>query len=137
MWRARQPSRRGIAMRRSPPIWFWWAGWGCRAGGARGGGGRGGGRRADVAIAAAIASSYRDAPVAADLVLVGEVGLSGELRAGGQLQARLNEGGKLAFKRAVIPKTYRRADHLPDKIEVVTARSLGEALDIALARPNR
>jgi len=90
---------------------------------------------ADVAIAAALASSYRDAPVAADIALVGEVGLSGELRAVGQLQARLNEAAKLGFRRALIPKTYRQSDHLPDKIEVVTARSLGEALDIALAKP--
>jgi len=85
----------------------------------------------DLAVAAAIASSYRDAPIAPDVALIGEVGLSGELRAVGQLPARLNEAAKLGFKRVLIPKTYRLSDNLPDKIEIATARSLGEALEIA------
>ncbi len=89
---------------------------------------------ADLAIAASIASSMRDAPVAADLALVGEVGLSGELRAVGQFPARLNEAAKLGFRRALIPKTYRASDGLPDKIEIVTARSLAEALAIAMKK---
>jgi DNA repair protein RadA/Sms len=85
----------------------------------------------DLAVAAAIASSYRDAPIAPDVAMIGEVGLSGELRAVGQLPARLNEAAKLGFKRVLIPKTYRLSDNLPDKIEIATARSLGEALEIA------
>jgi DNA repair protein RadA/Sms len=89
---------------------------------------------ADLAAAASIASSMRDAPVAADLALVGEVGLSGELRTVGQLPARLNEAAKLGFRRVIIPKTYRQSDQLPDKIEIVTARSVGEALEIAMRK---
>jgi DNA repair protein RadA/Sms len=89
---------------------------------------------ADLAIAASIASSVRDAPVAADFALIGEVGLSGELRAVSQLPARLNEAAKLGFRRALIPKTYRAADGLTDKIEVVSARSLSEALALALGK---
>jgi DNA repair protein RadA/Sms len=89
---------------------------------------------ADLAIAASIASSMRDAPVAADMTFVGEVGLSGELRTVGQLPARLNEAAKLGFKRALIPKTYRQSDQLPDKIEILTARSVGEALELAMRR---
>ncbi|MGH2594328.1 MAG: DNA repair protein RadA [Anaerolineae bacterium] len=89
---------------------------------------------ADLALAASIASSMRDVPVAADLALVGEVGLSGELRAVGQLPARLNEAAKLGFRRALIPKTYRVSEGLPDQIEIVTARSLGEALAIAMKK---
>jgi DNA repair protein RadA/Sms len=85
----------------------------------------------DLAVAAAIASSYRDAPIAPDVAMIGEVGLSGELRAVGQLPARLNEAAKLGFKRVLIPKTYRLSDNLPDKIEIATARSLSEALEIA------
>jgi DNA repair protein RadA/Sms len=86
---------------------------------------------ADLSIAASITSSVRDAPVAADLALVGEVGLSGELRAVGQLAGRLNEAAKLGFKRVLIPKTYRAAEGLPDKIEILAARSVGEALELA------
>ena len=89
---------------------------------------------ADLALAASIASSMRDVPVAADLALVGEVGLSGELRAVGQLPARLNEAAKLGFRRALVPKTYRVSEGLPDQIEIVTARSLGEALAIAMKK---
>ena len=56
---------------------------------------------ADLAIAAAIASSARNRPVAADLALVGEIGLSGELRSVGQLPRRLNEAAKLGFTRVL------------------------------------
>ncbi len=87
---------------------------------------------ADLSIAASIASSLRDSPVAADLALIGEIGLSGELRAVSQLAARLNEAAKLGFRRALIPKTYRVAEGLSEKIEIVTARSLSEALAIAM-----
>ena len=52
---------------------------------------------ADLAVAAAVASSARNRPVAADLALVGEIGLSGELRSVGQLPRRLNEAAKLGF----------------------------------------
>ncbi len=53
---------------------------------------------ADLAVAAAIASSMRDQPVKADTVLIGEVGLSGELRMVGQMPARLREAAKLGFQ---------------------------------------
>lgn len=89
---------------------------------------------ADLAAACAIASSMRDVPVAVDLAIIGEVGLSGELRTVGQLPARLNEATKLGFARVLIPKTHRLNDLPKDKIEIVTARSLAEALAIALVK---
>jgi len=89
---------------------------------------------ADLSVAASIASSMRDAPVGADLALVGEVGLSGELRAVGQLPSRLREAAKLGFRRVVIPKTYRQSDELPENIAILTARSVGEALEMAMKR---
>ncbi len=89
---------------------------------------------ADLATACSIASSMRDLPVAADLVMIGEVGLSGELRTVGQLPARLNEAAKLGFRRALVPRTYRLQDAPSDKIEIVMARSVGEALAIALMK---
>lgn len=88
---------------------------------------------ADLAIAVAIASSVKDRPVHADLAFVGEVGLSGELRAVSQLNGRLKEAQKLGFKRCVIPKSaQRRATDLPDGIEVIGCRTLSEAIDVAL-----
>ncbi len=89
---------------------------------------------ADLAVACAIASSMRDVPVAVDMAIIGEVGLSGELRTVGQLPARLNEAAKLGFARVLIPKTHRLTDLPKDKIEIVTARSLAEALSLALAK---
>ena len=88
---------------------------------------------ADLAIAAAIASSVRNRPVAADLALVGEIGLSGELRSVGQLPRRLNEAAKLGFTRVLVPKTVaRKLEHLPAGLEVLGARTLREALEMAL-----
>jgi len=87
---------------------------------------------ADLAIATAIASSFKSAPVAADLAIVGEIGLSGELRAVGQLSKRLNEAAKLGFRRCLVPKSFGRQEIASDGIEVVGVRSLTEALQVAL-----
>ncbi len=91
---------------------------------------------ADLAIAAAVASSYRNQPVCADIAIVGEVGLSGELRSVGQLPRRLHEAAKLGFARALVPRSTLkglRKDTFPAGIEVIGARTLRDALDVALA----
>lgn len=87
---------------------------------------------ADLAVATAITSSFRDQPVRADTVLIGEIGLSGELRMVGQMQTRLREAAKLGFKRAVVPKRLRKGEPWPEGIEIFEARSLREALKAAL-----
>jgi DNA repair protein RadA/Sms len=87
---------------------------------------------ADLAVAAAIASSARNAPVRADTVLIGEVGLSGELRMVGQMPARLREAANLGFKTAVVPRRMRGGEPWPDGLQVLEARSLHQALEIAL-----
>jgi DNA repair protein RadA/Sms len=87
---------------------------------------------ADLAVAAAIASSARNAPVRADTVLIGEIGLSGELRMVGQMPARLREAASLGFKTAVVPKRMRRGEAWPEGIQVQEARSLRQALELAL-----
>jgi DNA repair protein RadA/Sms len=87
---------------------------------------------ADLALAAAITSSLRDLPVRADAVLIGEVGLSGELRRVGHLVTRLNEAAKLGFKAAIVPRRISKAEPLPDNIQILEARSLREALNLAL-----
>jgi DNA repair protein RadA/Sms len=89
---------------------------------------------ADLAVAAAIASSLRDVPIKADTVLIGEVGLSGELRMVGQMPARLHEAAKLGFKTAIVPKRLRTTEPWPTGIEVVEARSLREALERAMVK---
>lgn len=87
---------------------------------------------ADLAMAAAIAASLRDAPVRADAVLIGEVGLSGELRWVGQMNARLREAAKLGFKAAIVPRRVRRSEPWPEGITILEARSLREALGLAI-----
>lgn len=87
---------------------------------------------ADLAIAAAIASSFKNKPVAADIALVGEIGLSGELRAVGHLESRLKEALKLGFKRCVIPKTTTTRKIATEGMTLLLARSLPEALQMAI-----
>jgi DNA repair protein RadA/Sms len=87
---------------------------------------------ADLATAAALASSYRDTPMRADTVLIGEVGLSGELRMVSQMPARLNEAAKLGFKTAIVPKRLHKGEAWPKDITVVETRSLREALERAM-----
>jgi len=92
---------------------------------------------ADLAVAAAIASSWRDLPIRAEAVLIGEVGLAGELRMPGQMPARLREAAKLGFKTAIVPKAMRRGDDWPKNIEIIEARSLQAALEAALMTRER
>jgi DNA repair protein RadA/Sms len=87
---------------------------------------------ADLAVAAAIASSAWDRPLRADAVLIGEVGLSGELRRVPHTAARLKEAAALGFKTAVLPKHQRGGEELPAGIAVQEARTLHEALEAGM-----
>ena len=89
---------------------------------------------ADLAVAVAIASSVRDRPVAADLAVIGEVGLSGEVRAVSQMAARLKEAAQaglpaLPGAEVAPPPASRR---LPEGIEAIAVRSVAEAVEKAL-----
>jgi DNA repair protein RadA/Sms len=87
---------------------------------------------ADLAIAVAIASSAGDAPIAADMAFVGEIGLSGELRAVSQTSMRVREAVKLGFKRVLVPRTFRADETLGSGVEVIRVRSIADALNIGL-----
>ncbi|HSL47177.1 MAG TPA: DNA repair protein RadA [Anaerolineales bacterium] len=87
---------------------------------------------ADLAVATALASSWRDVPVKADTVLIAEIGLAGELRMPGQMQARLREAQKLGFRTAIVPKALRKGEPYPKGIEIVEVRSIQQALEAAL-----
>jgi DNA repair protein RadA/Sms len=94
----------------------------------------------DLGVAAAIASSYRERLIAPDMALIGEIGLSGELRAVNRLAMRVREAAKLGFKRCIVPNAAGGAKvrselaeaGLPDDFKVVTASTLAVALEIAL-----
>src|SRR4030042_337085 len=82
---------------------------------------------ADLGMALAIASSYRDTEVMAQTAAVGEVGLSGELRAAPQMDRRLAEAARLGFKRCIIPKTGAKINP-PKDMEIIIAGTLREAV---------
>ncbi len=88
---------------------------------------------ADLGVTVAIASVFRNVPVDPDLALMGEIGLSGELRSVAQLERRILEASKLGFKRTVYPRGARKPS-VPAGFEAVGVRSLAEALEIALQR---
>lgn len=86
----------------------------------------------DLAVATAIASSFHNRPVAADIAIVGEVGLSGELRAVGHVETRLKEAAKLGFKRCLLPASSQLKQIKTPPLELLKVRSLNEALETAL-----
>jgi DNA repair protein RadA/Sms len=65
-------------------------------------------------------------------VLIGEIGLAGELRMPGQMVGRLREAQKLGFKVAIVPKAIRKGEAYPSGIEVIEVRSLDQALAAAM-----
>jgi len=85
---------------------------------------------ADLGVALAIVSSVRDAPVDPELAIIGEVGLSGEIRGVGHLEQRVKEAAKLGFKRCLVPRSVR-VPRIPE-IEVLTARGLEDAIDLCV-----
>jgi DNA repair protein RadA/Sms len=88
---------------------------------------------ADLGIALAIASSFRDTGVDPQLVAVGEVGLSGELRAVSQLERRVAEAARLGFKRCLVPKVGGKISP-PKDIELIAVSSLREAINKGLVK---
>jgi len=87
---------------------------------------------ADLSVALAVASSFRDTRVDPRLVAIGEIGLSGELRSVGQMDRRLIEAKRLGFTKAVVPSAVSRADALKHGLEIIRAASVAEALEMAI-----
>ncbi len=87
---------------------------------------------ADLGIALAITSSFRDVGIDPSLVAIGEVGLTGELRAVSQLDRRVAEAARLGFKRCLVPKVGARISS--KDIELIPVSSLREAINKGLVR---
>ncbi|HOM42989.1 MAG TPA: DNA repair protein RadA [Bacillota bacterium] len=87
---------------------------------------------ADLGIVAAIASSFRDREIDGSTVIIGEVGLAGEVRAVNFVEKRVNEAAKLGFKRCIIPEN--NLSRLNDKsgIEVLGVSNVNNMLDIVI-----
>lgn len=87
---------------------------------------------ADLPVILAVASSYRDRPIADDLVAIGEVGLTGEIRSVSHLNQRLSEVSRLGFKKCIIPKGGAEKLVIPEGLTVYRVKNLAEAIEMAL-----
>ena len=87
---------------------------------------------ADLPVVLAVASSYRDTPIADDLVAIGEVGLTGEIRSVSHMNQRLAEAARLGFKKCIIPKGGAEKLDIPQGLTVYRVRNLREAIETAL-----
>jgi DNA repair protein RadA/Sms len=83
----------------------------------------------DLGVATAIASSFRDRPIDAGTVIMGEVGLGGEVRAIPHLEARLREAEKLGFQQAVIPEPNRPMGALAGQLQIIPVTSVASAFE--------
>jgi DNA repair protein RadA/Sms len=88
---------------------------------------------ADLAVACSVASAFRGKPLSGDALVLGEVGLAGEVRSVSQAGARVKEGEKLGFKKCLLPKgNMPSSGDGPGRMQMAPVSSLREALDILL-----
>ena len=87
---------------------------------------------ADLPVVLAVASSYREQPIPDDLVAIGEVGLTGEIRAVSQMNQRLAEAARLGFKKCIIPRNGTEKCEIPQGLSVYRVRNLREAMETAM-----
>lgn len=87
---------------------------------------------ADLPVVLAVASSYRDKPIASDLAAIGEVGLTGEVRSVSNMNLRLSEVARLGFKACIIPKGSAQKLEIPEGLMVYAVRNIREAIEVAL-----
>ena len=86
---------------------------------------------ADLGVALAVASAFLDKPIPSDTAVLGEVGLSAEVRSVGHIIPRLNEAEKLGFKQCLIPKNNlkTRSELKLKTLKIVPVATVKEALD--------
>lgn len=87
---------------------------------------------ADLPVALAVASSYRDSPIADDLVAIGEIGLTGEIRSVSHMNQRLGEVARLGFHKVIIPKYGSEKLEIPAGLTVYRVRNIREAIEVAM-----
>ncbi len=87
---------------------------------------------ADLPLILAVASVYRDRPITPTLAAIGEVGLTGEIRAVNHLSQRLQEVRRIGFTQCIIPRFGSEKAEIPDGLEVFRVRNIREAIEFAL-----
>jgi DNA repair protein RadA/Sms len=84
----------------------------------------------DLGVLAAVASSFLDRPIDPHTLLIGEIGLAGEVRAVGQVEPRVREALKLGFTRCLLPESSRRQLPALDGVQLHGVSSLSEAWEL-------
>ncbi|MFA9336521.1 MULTISPECIES: DNA repair protein RadA [Lactococcus] len=84
----------------------------------------------DLAVAVAVASSYKELPTDARECFIGEIGLTGEIRRVTRIEQRLNEAAKLGFKKVYAPKNSIVGIDIPEQIQVIGVTTLTECLKL-------
>ena len=87
---------------------------------------------ADLPVVLAVASSYRDQVIADDLVAIGEVGLTGEIRAVSHLSQRLTEVARQGFKKCIIPASGSSKVEIPQGLTVYRVKNIREAIEVSM-----
>ena len=82
----------------------------------------------DLAVAVAIASSYKDLPTNPQECFIGEIGLTGEIRRVNRIEQRINEAAKLGFTKVYAPKNSLNGLNIPETIKVIGVTTIGEVL---------
>ena len=82
----------------------------------------------DLAVAVAIASSYKDLPTNPQECFIGEIGLTGEIRRVNRIEQRINEAAKLGFTKVYAPKNSLNGLKVTDNIQVIGVTTIGEVL---------
>ena len=84
----------------------------------------------DLGMILAVASSYRNISIPKDLVAIGEVGLTGEVRTVNMIEKRLKEAEKLGFKKCIIPENNKKLLKDSFKLDIIGVRNIDDALRI-------
>lgn len=87
---------------------------------------------ADLAVCLAVASAFRNKEIAENMIVLGEVGLAGEVRSVSNIEKRLQEAAKLGFATAVIPKTRAKTSPTKGDLKIISVATVKEAIEKAL-----
>ena len=84
---------------------------------------------ADLGIALTVASSFKNVAIEKSVVAIGEIGLTGEIRAVNSIEKRINEAEKLGFKTCIIPESSKKQLKYAGKIKIIGVKDIKEALN--------
>lgn len=85
---------------------------------------------ADLGIALAVASSYKNIPISKELVAIGEIGLTGEVRSVSSVEKRIKEAEKLGFRTCIVPENSKKQLKIESKINIIGVKDIREALKV-------